>query len=67
MKVAFEIGQSRIGWIITNRWSSRLRGRLELRVQSRKEPRFLCVVGGAAQLYVMREVAEVPERLQGRL
>src|SRR5271157_1312967 len=40
--------------VITNRWSSRLRGRLEARVQSRKEPRPLAVVGGAAQLYVMR-------------
>ena len=38
---------------ITNRWSSRLRGWPELAVLSRKEPRSLGVVGGAAQLYVM--------------
>ena len=37
----------------TSRWSSRLRGRQELRVRTRKEPWPPCVVGGAAQLYVM--------------
>jgi hypothetical protein len=37
----------------TNRWSSRLKDRLELRVSSRREPRLLGVVGGAAQLNVM--------------
>jgi len=37
---------------ITNRWSSRLGGRLELRLPGGKEPRSLGVVGGAAQLYV---------------
>ena len=40
---------------ITNRWSSRLRGGPEPRVQSRNGPRPLVVVGGAAQLYVMRQ------------
>jgi hypothetical protein len=38
---------------ITNRWSSRLGGRLELLVQTRKEDRSLGVVGGAAQLDVI--------------
>ena len=38
---------------ITNRWSSRLGGRLGLRVAPRKEPRPVVVVGGAAQLYVI--------------
>jgi hypothetical protein len=37
---------------ITNRWSSRLGGSWGPRVLTRREPRFLCVVGGAAQLYV---------------
>jgi hypothetical protein len=38
---------------LTNRWSSRLGDRIGPRVQSRKEPWSLVVVGGAAQLYVM--------------
>ena len=39
---------------LTNRWSSRLKDRRGLRISSRREPRPLGVVGGAAQLYVMR-------------
>ena len=40
--------------LLTNRWSSRLRGRSEQQVRIRKEPRTAAVVGGAAQLYVKR-------------
>jgi hypothetical protein len=39
--------------VLTNRWSSRLEGRLEPLAFIRKEDRPLVVVGGAAQLYVM--------------
>ena len=39
---------------LTNRWSSRLGGRLQLGVLTRKELESLGVVGGAAQLYVGR-------------
>jgi hypothetical protein len=39
--------------ILSNRWSSRLGGRLSPEVPARKEPWSLVVVGGAAQLYVM--------------
>jgi len=45
--------QDRSWALITNRWSSRLRRRQELRVLTRKEPRLPVLVGGAAQLYVM--------------
>jgi hypothetical protein len=38
---------------LTNRWSSRLKDRRGLRISSRREPRPLGVVGGAAQLYVI--------------
>ena len=44
---------------LTNRWSSRLRGRLKPRLQSRKELRPLGVIGGAAQLYVSTPQVEV--------
>ena len=56
---------------VTIRWSSRLRGGLELRVLAREEPRLLCVGGGAAQLYV-RSTQDLtcprvgPESLSGR-
>jgi hypothetical protein len=48
-----EVRQNETGMNITNRWSSRLEGRLEPSAQTRKEDRSLGVVGGAAQLYVM--------------
>ena len=54
---------------ITNRWSSRLRGRLEVRVLSRREQRLLAVVGGAAQLYdgaAGRSAAGPPSRPPAR-
>jgi hypothetical protein len=38
---------------LTNRWSSRLRGRQEPRALARKEHRLRVVVGGAAQLHVI--------------
>jgi len=38
---------------VTNRWSSRLKSRLEPGMQRRKEPWPRGVVGGAAQLNVM--------------
>ena len=41
--------------ILTNRWSSRLKCRLEQQVATRKEPLTVVVVGGAAQLYVMND------------
>ena len=47
------------GLHVTNRWSSRLRGRLGLGMQPRKEPWPLDVVGGAAQLHVMFKWARV--------
>jgi hypothetical protein len=41
------------GLRVTNRWSSRLRGRQEPRMVPCKELLSVVVVGGAAQLYVM--------------
>ena len=47
-----EVRQNETGMNITNRWSSRLGGRSELVVQTRKEDRSQVLVGGAAQLDV---------------
>jgi hypothetical protein len=52
LKRSSPINEKQKGSALTNRWSSRLKGRQELRVLTRKEPRLLAVVGGAAQLYV---------------
>jgi len=44
--------------MLSNRWSSRLRGRSELLIQTRREDRPLVVFGGAAQLYVMQALVD---------